>query len=45
MDGDPLEVAAGVYRVVVATSPPATFDRVEVAGQKEVRLDLAAGRQ
>ena len=36
---------AGVYRVVVATSPPTTFDRVEVPGEKAVRLDLASGRR
>ena len=38
VDGTPLELAAGFYRVTVATSPRKTFDRVEVAGEENVIL-------
>jgi len=38
--GDPLELEQGFYRVVVQTSPPRTFDKVEVPGEQEVQLNL-----
>jgi len=37
--GAPVTLAAGVYRVTVATSPRTTFDRVEVAGEENVVLE------
>jgi hypothetical protein len=36
--GDPLELEAGYYRVVVQSSPPKTFAEVEVPGEKKVVL-------
>lgn len=44
VDGEPLTLAAGRYRVVVAGTPPRTFDEVEVAGERTVRLEAARGR-
>ncbi len=38
--GEPLELAQGFYRVVVQTSPPKTFDKVEVPGEKKVELEV-----
>jgi hypothetical protein len=43
VDGAPLELAAGFYRVTVATSPRKTFDRVEVAGEENVILETGVG--
>lgn len=40
--GEPVELEAGFYRVVVATSPPRTYEKVEVPGESEVRIELAA---
>lgn len=40
VDGAPVELEEGVYRVLVRTAPPQTFDEVEVAGESEVRLEL-----
>jgi hypothetical protein len=42
VDAEPIELAAGVYRVLLAGSPPKTFERVEVTGGDDVRIDLAA---
>ena len=42
VDGEPLELEQGFYRVVVATSPPRTFDKVEIPGEKEVILVAVA---
>jgi len=38
--GEPLELEQGLYRVVVATSPPQIFDPVNVPGEQEVSLIL-----
>ncbi len=38
--GEPLELEQGLYRVVVATSPPQIFDPVEVPGEQQVSLKL-----
>ena len=38
--GDPLELEQGFYRVVVQSSPPKTFTKVEVPGESEVHLEL-----
>ena len=40
VSGEPLELEQGFYRVVVQTSPPRTFDRVEVPGEEDVQLKL-----
>jgi hypothetical protein len=39
--GDPLELEAGFYRVSVATSPPKIFDKVDIAGEELVTLDVS----
>ena len=39
VNGEPLELVQGFYRVVVATSPPSTFNDVEVPGEKDVVLE------
>lgn len=41
--GEPVELEQGVYRVVVGTVPPQTFDQVEVVGEQEARLELPGG--
>ncbi len=41
--GDSIELDQGFYRVVVQTSPPQTFSKVEVPGEREVQIELAAG--
>jgi hypothetical protein len=38
--GEPVELEAGYYRVVVATDPPRIFEKVEVLGESEVRLKI-----
>lgn len=38
--GESLELGQGLYRVVVATSPPQIFDPVDVPGEQEVSLKL-----
>ena len=38
--GEPLELEQGFYRVVVQTSPTKTFAKVEVAGEKDVKLEV-----
>jgi VWA domain-containing protein len=43
VNGAPLELAAGYYRVTVATSPRKTFDRVEIAGAEKVVLETGGG--
>lgn len=40
IDGDALELPAGFYRIVVATSPVTTFDDVEIAGEQDVILPM-----
>ena len=40
VDGAPVELASGLYRVVVKTSPPLTFEDVDVRGEDEVVLRL-----
>ena len=40
VDGEPVELEQGFYRVVVQTSPPKTFDKVEVPGEQEVSLKV-----
>ena len=41
VDGEPLELEQGFYRIVVATSPPKIFDKVEVPGEEEVILEVS----
>ncbi len=43
VDGDPIEIEAGFYRVTVASSPARVFDRVEVPGEETVILELNLG--
>jgi hypothetical protein len=38
--GEPKELEQGYYRVVVQSSPPKTFEKVEVIGEKHVELKL-----
>ena len=38
LDGEALELAAGHYRVTIATSPPRTIEAVEVPGEQLVVL-------
>ena len=38
--GEPLELEQGFYRVVVQSSPPKIFEKVEVTGEKHVELKL-----
>jgi hypothetical protein len=38
--GDPLELEQGFYRVVVKTSPPKTFPKVEIPGDQEIQLEV-----
>jgi hypothetical protein len=40
VNGEPIELAAGGYRVVVPGSPPRTFTEVVVEGEEESILDL-----
>jgi von Willebrand factor type A domain len=40
VDGDPVELPPGTYRVVVDTAPAQHFDRVEVTGGERVTLTL-----
>jgi hypothetical protein len=37
---EPVELERGVYRVVVNSAPPRTFEAVEVQGEDEVVLNL-----
>ena len=37
---EPVELERGVYRVVVNTAPPRTFEEVEVHGEDEITLEL-----
>jgi len=39
VDGEPLELEQGFYRVVIQSSPPKTFGKVDVPGEKEVVLE------
>lgn len=41
VDGGPVELSPGVYRVVVDSSPTRTFDGVDLAGEQELRLDVS----
>ncbi len=41
VEGEPVELEQGYYRVVVGTAPPRTFEKVEVPGETEVRLELS----
>ncbi|GMQ88024.1 MAG: hypothetical protein BMS9Abin08_1242 [Gammaproteobacteria bacterium] len=41
--GELLKLEAGFYRVVVASSPPRTFERVEIAGEEKVILEAIVG--
>jgi VWA domain-containing protein len=43
VDGPPVELAAGVYRVRVSTNPPQVFERVEVEAERAARLEVADG--
>ncbi len=43
VDGAPLELTAGFYRVTVASSPRKTFDQVEVPGEENVTLEAGIG--
>jgi len=38
VDGEPLTLEAGYYRVSIATSPPETIDEVHVPGEEQVEL-------
>jgi len=38
--GEPVELEAAYYRVVVASSPQQTFEEVDVQGASEVLLEL-----
>ncbi|MBT8445295.1 MAG: VWA domain-containing protein [Gammaproteobacteria bacterium] len=38
--GDPVEVEQGVYRVVINSATPRTFDDVDVKSESEVKLEL-----
>ena len=38
--GEPQELEQGFYRVVVQSSPPRTFEKVEVPGERHVELKL-----
>jgi hypothetical protein len=40
VDGGPVELEAGYYKVVVATKPPQNFEKVEVLGENDVRLEI-----
>jgi hypothetical protein len=40
VDGDPVELEQGTYRVVVNTTKPRIFDSVEVQGETDTRLEL-----
>ncbi len=40
VDGEALELPAGFYRIVIATSPVTTIDDVEVAGEQKVILPV-----
>ena len=42
VDGEPLELEQGFYRVVIATSPPKIFDQVDIPGEQEVILKAVA---
>ena len=42
VDGEPLELEQGTYRVVIATSPPKIFDQVDIPGEQEVILKAVA---
>ena len=39
VNGEPLELDQGYYRVVIASSPPRAFDKVELPGGKAVTLE------
>ncbi len=40
VSGEPVELERGIYRVVVHSAPPKTFEDVEVQGEDEVVLEL-----
>ncbi len=40
VDGVPLDLEQGYYRVVVSSSPPKTFDNVEVPGEQAIVLKV-----
>ena len=42
VDGEPLDLQQGYYRVVVKTAPARTFDKVEVVGGQAVALEADA---
>jgi hypothetical protein len=40
VNGEPLELEQGFYRVVVATSPPRIFEKVEIPGEERLTLEV-----
>jgi len=42
VNGEPMELGQGYYRVVVATSPPRTFEMVEIPGEQKVTLETGS---
>jgi len=40
VDGEPLELEQGVYRVVISTEPQQVFNAVEIAGESDTKLSL-----